>query len=142
MLRKREDLPFQGINFSSSCSLFTAVPIGRSSNVFRRESRIMEASPATATRSSGIATSQKNCLRIPDFARARFFLSTRKSQFFWDVLHFGAEWRGCLLSSPPRGLKDELVAILSYLLVFPLFLSPSVCRSRFWVWWQLFCLWL
>ena len=78
-----------------------------------------EASPATATRPSGIATSQKNCLCIPDFARARFFLSKRKSQFFWDVLHFGAERRGCLLLSPPRGLKNELVVILPHQAIFP-----------------------
>ena len=75
--------------------------------------------PATATRQGGIATSQKNCLCISDFARARFFLSKRKSQFFWDVLHFGAEWRGCLLLIPPRGMKNELVVILPHQAISP-----------------------
>ncbi|MFZ1815321.1 MAG: hypothetical protein WAU16_12960, partial [Rhizobiaceae bacterium] len=71
-------------------SVYT-VPLEPILSAMAERNQTKEASPATATGSSGIATSQKNCLCISDFARARFFLSKRKSQFFWDVLHFGAE---------------------------------------------------
>ena len=77
-------------------TLFTAEHIGRSSNVFRRESRIMEASPATATRQSGIATSQKNCLCISDL-RAVFSLKNGKENFSLDTLLWQAERRERLL---------------------------------------------
>ena len=102
------------------------MPLEPISSKMAEDNPTKEASPATATRQGGIAPAQKNCPRIPDFARARFFLPKRKSQFFWAGLHFGAEWRGCLLftlvqsvKSPPEleNIRYSFSRYLGYLII-------------------------
>ena len=126
---------------SSLFTPFIEEHIERSSNVFRRESRIMEAVPPLRPAEAGSPPPRKTAfafriLRAPDFLPQGTFscfaihlvFQIRKSQFFWDVLPFGAERRGCLLLIPPRGMKNELVVILTHQAIFPFthYLHPRV----------------